>query len=583
MRFRSFVLALLALVVAAGSATAQLRRIPAELTTFVESDGAKAGSTVRAALRVALPEGFHVQSDRPRDPSLIATELSIETPDGVSVEELVFPEAEDFEQEGLPEPLLVFEREFVIGVQLRLAADVPAGDLVLPARLRYQACDDKMCYAPANAQTEWTLRVVGANAEVAAQYTDVFAAIPFGTGTRPSEAVPAPAPAPAAGSSDGPDGGIAQLDRFTVVASTGGYLGTNDFLTFIHNAEAGITEQGLFEGRGPIAILLLVLLGGLALNLTPCVLPMIPVNLAIIGAGAQASSRKRGFLLGLTYGGAMAFVYGVLGLIVVLTASTFGTINASPWFNLGIAVLFVALSLAMFDVFEIDFSRYAGNVGTGAGRGTFVLAFSMGAVAALLAGACVAPVVIQVVLFSSNLYATGTTIALALPFFLGIGMAIPWPLAGAGLASLPKPGPWMVRVKQAFGVIILGTAVYYGYLSYELFASRWVDAGEVASSVEEKLKEGWHSSLATGLAAAEREGKPVLVDLWATWCKNCLTMDKTTLVDPSVKGALEGYVKIKFQAEQPDEPPAVDVMKRFRAVGLPAYVILRPGAPTDSN
>jgi len=87
-------------------------------------------------------------------------------------------------------------------------------------------------------------------------------------------------------------------------------------------------------------------------------------------------------------------------------------------------------------------------------------------------------------------------VALALPFVLGIGMAIPWPIAGAGLSSLPKPGPWMVRVKQAFGVLILGTAVYYGYLAYELFSSRWVDATEVASSVEEKLKEGWHSSLA---------------------------------------------------------------------------------------
>ena len=313
------------------------------------------------------------------------------------------------------------------------------------------------------------------------------------------------------------------------------------------------------------------------MNLTPCVLPMIPINLAIIGAGAQAGSRKRGFLLGLTYGGAMAFVYGVLGVIVVLTASTFGTINASPWFNLGIAVLFVALSLAMFDVFEIDFSKFSGNIGSGAGRGTFLLAFTMGTVAALLAGACVAPVVIQVVLFASNLYATGTTIALLLPFFLGIGMAVPWPIAGAGLASLPKPGPWMVRVKQGFGVLILGTAVYYGYLAYELFSNRWVDATEVASSVEEKLKEGWHSSLAEGLAVAEREGKPVLVDLWATWCKNCLTMDKTTLVDPSVKQALEGYVKVKFQAEQPDEAPAADVMKRFKAVGLPAYVILRPG------
>ena len=75
---------------------------------------------------------------------------------------------------------------------------------------------------------------------------------------------------------------------------------------------------------------------------------------------------------------------------------------------------------------------------------------------------------------------------------------------------------------------------------------------------------------------AEREGKPVLIDMWATWCKNCLTMDKTTLQDAGVKAALEGYVKIKFQAESPDASPAKDVMQRFGAVGLPTYVILKP-------
>lgn len=580
---RAFLAAML-LLATAGVATAQLRRIPAEITPLVESDGVRAGTTVRAAIKVALPESFHVQSNKPRDPSLIPTELTVEAPAGIQVEELVFPVATDFKQEGLDEPLLVFDQEFTIGVRFTLPAALPPGEVVVPARLRYQACDDKMCYAPSTASFEWKLNAVAAGAAVKPQHADVLDTIAFGTGEKPTQAAPA-ASTPAAPAAGGADDGIAQLDKFTVVSSTGGYLGTDDFLTFIRNAESGVTEKGLLEGRGPLAILLIVLLGGLALNLTPCVLPMIPINLAIIGAGAQASSRKRGFLLGLTYGGAMAVVYGALGLIVVLTASTFGTINASPWFNLGIAVLFVALALAMFDVFEIDFSRFSGNIGAGAGRGTFLLAFTMGAVAALLAGACVAPVVIQVVLFSSNLYATGTTIALALPFFLGIGMAIPWPIAGAGLASLPKPGPWMVRVKQAFGVLILGTAVYYGYLAYSLFANRWVDEGAVASSVEEMLKEGWHASLASGLAQAEREGKPVLVDMWATWCKNCLTMDKTTLVDPSVKQALDGYVKIKFQAEQPDEPPAVDVMKRFKAVGLPAYVILKPGAasPAASN
>ncbi len=576
---------LIAAVLAATSSMAQLRRIPAQITPFLDADGARAGSTIRAALRVTLPDGFHVQSNKPRDPSLIPTELNVEAPAGVTVEEVVFPKAHDFKQEGLPEPLLVFEREFLIGVQLSLLSSLPPGDFIVPARFRYQACDDKMCYAPSNTQVQLALKVVGAAATPKSQHVDVFAGIAFGTGEKPGTAAPtvASGSTPAAAARGGPDAGIGKLDKFTVVASTGGYLRTGDFLTFIKNAEAGVVEKGLFEGQGPIAILLIVLVGGLALNLTPCVLPMIPINLAIIGAGAQASSRKRGFLLGLTYGGAMAVVYGVLGLVVVLTASTFGTINASPWFNLGIAVLFVALALAMFDVFEIDFSKYSGNVGGGAGRGTFLLAFTMGSVAALLAGACVAPVVIQVVLFASNLYAKGTAIALALPFFLGLGMAIPWPIAGAGLASLPKPGPWMVRVKQAFGVLILGTSLYYGYLAYELFSSRWVEAGAVASSVEDMVKEGWHPTLAEGLAVAEREGKPVLVDMWATWCKNCLTMDKTTLVDPTVKQALEGYVKVKFQAEQPDESPAVEVMKRFNAVGLPAYVILKPGAPPAAS
>jgi len=74
---------------------------------------------------------------------------------------------------------------------------------------------------------------------------------------------------------------------------------------------------------------------------------------------------------------------------------------------------------------------------------------------------------------------------------------------------------------------------------------------------------------------AKREKKPVLIDMWATWCKNCLTMDVTTMKDPQVVAALNGYVKIKFQAEDPDSEPAKSIMRRFDAVGLPTYVILK--------
>jgi thioredoxin:protein disulfide reductase len=569
MRIR--VAALLVLLAVPSEGLAQLRGIKPDLTPLVESD-APAGSGVRAALQVRLPKELHVQSNKPRDPSLIPTVLTIDAPAGVRVGEIVFPKAMDFKLLGQEEPLAVFGNEFAIGVRLDVDKSAGAGPVEIPARLRYQACDENLCYAPSTAQLKWTLNIVPAGATVSKQHPEVFDAIAFGTGEAPPQAAPADTALPVAAT---PKSALAQLDGFTVLATTGGYLGTDDFLQFVRNAESGVKERGLFEGRGPLAILLIVFLGGLALNLTPCVLPMIPINLAIIGAGAQAGSRARGFLLGGVYGAAMAVVYGLLGLVVILTAGTFGTINSSPWFNATIAIVFAMLALAMFDIVTIDFSRFT-PTGAAGQRGSMVLAFTMGAVAALLAGACVAPVVIQVVLFSSNLYAQGTAIALALPFLLGVGMAVPWPIAGAGLAALPKPGAWMVRVKQAFGVVILVTAGYYGYQAYTLFANRWVDAGEVASSVEEMIKSGWHASLADGLAAAEREQKPVLIDLWATWCKNCLTMDKTTLADAGVTSALDGYVKIKFQAEQPDEEPARAVMERFNAIGLPTYVILRP-------
>ena len=581
LRPRTAVLAAVcALLAAAQAGRAQTRPPRAEVFPIVESAGVAAGGSARVALRVLLPEGLHANSNRPRDPSLIPTVLTITPPAGITVEEIVYPEAEDLVQKGADQPLAVFEREFFIGAVVKVAPDVATGDVTMPARLRYQACDESICYLPATAPAEWRLRVgdvaVDANAPNP-RYAGVFAKIAFGSGERPGGTDPG---APAVARPQATEDPVKALDRFTVLSVGAGYLGTDEFLEFVRNAETGVVEKGWFEGRGAPAILAIVLLGGLALNLTPCVLPMIPINLAIIGAGAQAGSRRRGFLLGAAYGAAMAIVYGALGLIVVLTAGTFGAINASPWFNVGIAVLFVVLALAMFDVFEIDLSRFSSGFRVAeASRGTFVLAFTMGAIAALLAGACVAPVVIQVVVFSSNLYSTGTTAALALPFLLGVGMAIPWPIAGAGIAALPKPGAWMVRVKQAFGVFILGMAVYYGYIAYGLFANRWVDAAEVQSSVAEKLKEGWHADLGAGLAAAEREQKPVLIDLWATWCKNCLTMDRTTLRDPQVTGALSNYIKIKYQAESPDEPPANAVMQRFGAIGLPTYVILKPKAP----
>jgi len=551
--------------------TARHRHI-ADLTAIMETPAAHAGTLVRAAVRVQLPDGFHVNSDQPRDPALFPVTMTVDAAPVAALIDVSFPEPSDLTQQGGDAPLSVFEGTFTIGARLQLSSALPIGDIHVPVHIKYQACDQTRCYVPATVDTTWTWSVVAAATPLTLQEGAVFRGMTF----RPATAVTdlaaesirtMPLTAP-------PSDSLLQLDAFTVAGTGGGYMSSAQFLSFVRQAETASHAGSPFQGRGPLAILLLVLAGGLALNLTPCVLPMIPINLAIIGAGAHAGSRRRGFLLGSLYGGAMAAVYGGLGLVVILTARTFGAINASPWFNGAIAVLFVALALAMFDVFFLDLSQYSTRLHLGASRGSPTLALGMGAVAALLAGACVAPVVIQVVLFSTERYASGARTALALPFVLGLGMAAPWPLAGAGLAALPRPGAWMVRIKQAFGIVILAMAAYYGYTAYHLLADRTA----ATSAADATIQDGWHASLADGLAIAQRDRKLVLVDLWATWCKNCLAMDHTTLADPAVDAATAAFVKIKFQAEDPDDPLVRDVMRRFGAVGLPAYVVLRPSS-----
>jgi thioredoxin:protein disulfide reductase len=151
---------------------------------------------------------------------------------------------------------------------------------------------------------------------------------------------------------------------------------TNALLEFLRAADRGTPPSHPFDGRGVLFVGAAIVLGGVLLNLTPCVLPMIPINLAIIGAGRVATSRRRGWLLGAAHGSGMALVYGVLGGIIVAPAGTLGVLNSSAWFNAAIAVLFIPLGLAMFDVVTVDFSRWSGNISVDEkSRGRIGLAF----------------------------------------------------------------------------------------------------------------------------------------------------------------------------------------------------------------
>src|SRR5712671_3205356 len=124
---RSLSLLAAGLVIGTLPMSAQLRRPRAELKPLAENDGVRAGGPVRLALQVSLPEGLHTQSNKPRDPNLIPTALTIDAPAGLTVDEIVFPPSSDLKQLGQEQPLAVFEREFAIGVRVTLSGTVAPG------------------------------------------------------------------------------------------------------------------------------------------------------------------------------------------------------------------------------------------------------------------------------------------------------------------------------------------------------------------------------------------------------------------------------------------------------------------------
>ena len=351
--------------------------------------------------------------------------------------------------------------------------------------------------------------------------------------------------------------------KYKLVRKVEGLMNKSQFMNFLKGGE----DRGFFGEAGIIGILLLTLLGGLGLNLTPCILPMVPVTLIVIGAKGGG---RAGFKRGLAYGCGMALAYGVLGLGAALLGIGFGSINSMPVFNFVIAGIFTVLALCMLGVFNFNFGSSLRISPQKLKGSAWLVAFIMGAMSALLAGACVAPVVISVLIFVAKEYNSGNHWALLLPFLLGVGMALPWPFAGMGLSVLPKPGKFMLTVKYLLALVVFAMGIYYFALGWKLLDSRKSDS--VSAAVSDPF-----TALERAAETARTQNKPLLIKFGASWCKNCHEMERSTLKDPEVASFIkENFVAVSFPAENPNEPRIKGLLSAWQIPGFPAFVIAQP-------
>lgn len=216
----------------------------------------------------------------------------------------------------------------------------------------------------------------------------------------------------------------------------------------------------------PAAALPLVFLAGVLTSFTPCIYPMIPITVAIVGGqtvGDQRQPRWRTVALTLTYVVGLAAVYSALGLFAGLTGTLFGSISTNPWLYFAMANLLVIAALAMLDVLPVRLpaSLVARAAAAGEG-GRFGGAFVMGAMSGLVAAPCSAPVMAAVLTWVATTRSAVMGFLYLFAFSIGMtALLVAVGLSSGTIARLPKAGLWMVWIKRAFALVMLGVAEYY--------------------------------------------------------------------------------------------------------------------------
>ncbi len=530
----------------------------------------KQGGTISVDLTLTVKSGWHINSNKPNDDFLIPSVISAKA-SGIKLINIKYPQAHELKLSFSEEPVSVYEG--IVNAALTFQADkeIKVGKQNVSVTLEYQACNDISCMPPTETTTNFEVEVIENNNLINEENDGSQTEKISSTDTVKTELVN---PNPVNGNDSS-------------IAST-------------------LESSGLFLS------LIFIFLAGLALNLTPCVYPLIPITIGYFGGQAEGKT-SRLVMLGLLYMLGMALTYSVVGVVTSLSGAVFGTLLQNPIVIIGIVLLFVALALSQFGVYEFKLpDSWVAKAGgaKGGGYGAFFMGLTMGIVAA----PCIGPFVLGLVTYVA---AKGDPLYGFLMFFvLALGLGFPYLLLAifsGKIKNLPRAGLWMDGVKHIFGFLLIGMAFYFldpilpkhiqgyslpifgiiaalillfvdktandakGFKIFKIIFSVLVLAvSAYALKPNENLEPEWKKFSIVNYEASLNNNERMVIDFYADWCIPCKELDALTFSDKRVLNEFTRFTVYKVDMTQNNETNEL-LRKKFNVIGMPTVLVI------DSN
>jgi thiol:disulfide interchange protein DsbD len=571
---------------------------PDEIVTakvILTSDVLKAGQTVPVTIELMIRPPYHINSDQPSEAYLIGTTLDFKPRSGVTYGAVRFPPSEMRKLALAENPLSIFEGTVKLTSEITVAADFSGTEMEIEGTVGYQACDEQSCLPPKDISFSKKVTIDGGRAAAPGAASPETKTSAQGNAPIADAANPIPAAASA-------------------------------------ESKAAPAQSSPFEGKGLPVIFVLVFLGGLALNLTPCIYPIIPITISYFGG--QAEGKKGGVVAhAIFYVFGMAITYSVLGVVAAFTGGLFGAALTFPPVLIAIALIMVILSLSMFDVYELRMPAFLNKLAGGTQKGYFGTIL-MGLTVGIVAAPCIGPFVLGLLTYVGN--RGNVILGFSLFFVLALGLGVPFLILGifsGSLNKLPRSGAWMVWVRKNFGFILIAMAVYFlkslipNTLHYHFALAMimliggiymgWIEptktVGKVfpyirvligivflllslvfaVTGVEEYLETTiaaktsgsggivagaitWVPYSEEALASALASGSPVFIDSDAEWCIACHELDKKTFNQPEIVAASRAFVMLKADLTSNADPKTKAFYKKYNARGVPTMIFIKP-------